>query len=366
MTITQNNISPILSICIPTFNRARCLDNLLKNLQQIVSEHGSSIEICISNNHSTDGTAEVIKRWHSSLALRVTTQTKNIGSTRNFIAVSGMAMGKWIMLIGDDDELNIDNFRKLVTILRSSNCADWILVGVADNSGKEILIGDLVPYRYNAAEFRKTVIRTGLYRFGFIGMHVFPAVDQPVLASLANAEDTIAMRQHWPHIHLLLDHIQTGPVQVFSLPVVIQEPYGTGEFWSAGDWVRVCLRKLNTVARVRDNVRFHKWFFTLLLLRELYSKRNTKEIIIWKILEPVDFSRSIYLEFFKLYGLLGPLVFMASAHAIFIMILYFTPALVISKFMDIMGYQYIHKQYRIKKLQARLIQRMPASERLDS
>jgi hypothetical protein len=195
---------------------------------------------------------------------------------------------------------------------------------------------------------------------------VFPALDQPVLASLANAEDTIALRQHWPHIHLLLDHIQTGHVKVFSLPVVIQEPYSTGEFWSAGDWVRVCLFKLNMVARVRDNVRCHKWFFSLLLLREIYSMRNTKEIIIWKILEPVDFSRSIYLEFFKRYGLLGPLVFMASAHALFIVILYFTPALVIRKFMDILGYQYIHKQYQMKKLQAKLIQRVAVDVRLDS
>ena len=46
--------TPLLSICIPTFNRGKYLTNCL---QSILSNHelcNSAVQICVSNNGSTD------------------------------------------------------------------------------------------------------------------------------------------------------------------------------------------------------------------------------------------------------------------------------------------------------------------------
>jgi hypothetical protein len=51
-----------LSLCIPTYNRARKLDRLLHQLREIIatSQFRESVEVIISDNASTDDTKEVI------------------------------------------------------------------------------------------------------------------------------------------------------------------------------------------------------------------------------------------------------------------------------------------------------------------
>lgn len=51
---------PLLSICIPTYNRAGCLE---KTLNSIVAIMDDDIEIVISDNCSTDNTEEVCRRF---------------------------------------------------------------------------------------------------------------------------------------------------------------------------------------------------------------------------------------------------------------------------------------------------------------
>jgi glycosyltransferase involved in cell wall biosynthesis len=367
MNKENNSNSPLLSICIPTFNRANCLDNLLINIEKIILKYGSDIEICISNNNSTDDTAKVIEKWKSDINLKIINQSDNIGGTKNFIAVSALAKGKWIMLIGDDDEFITSNFGELISVLRSAEESVWVLVGVADKSGKEILLGNITSGRYSASKFRRTVIQTGLYRFGFIGMHVFPAVDQPILASLAQAKDTIKMRQHWPHIYVLMQHIQSNPVYVIQSPIVVQEPGGTGEFWTVGNWVRICLQKLNMISNVRHAFPNNRVFYVILLIRELYSKRNIKEIILWKALDPKDFNENIFQEVYSRYMLFGPLIFFTLVHFLFILFLYIIPASFVLNLMSIFGYRYIKNNYLSKMNEkASQLNRATNCDRLDS
>lgn len=337
-------IRPIISVCVPTFNRANCLDNLLRTLEQIVATHGAKVEICISNNQSTDGTADVIESWRARLGFKVLTQSENIGATPNAFAVSGVATGKWILLVGDDDELIPSNFANLLALLQSSNDTDWILVGVADASGREHLLGDVTPGRHDAESFRRTVLRTGLYRFGFIGMHVFPAALQPVFAGLS-----LAQGQPWPHLALLLRHLQCGHVQVFPAPIVSQAAGGAELFWKAGDWVHANLRKLNIVAEARRVTKDYRWFFNALILRELYSLGNMKNLIGWKIREPNDFFRKAFAVFIARYTLLGPLAFLAIGHSIFLLAMLATPTCAIRKLLHFVGKRHILDAYVTEK-----------------
>ena len=178
-------MQPTISICVPTFNRATCLKNLLNNLFSIKAAHGADIEICISNNQSTDSTQQVIEAWRQKLLLKVVTQPTNIGATMNMIEVARLATGKWILVVGDDDELIGTGFKSLLAFLHAADENDWILAGVANESGNKNLLGDLKPGLYESKRFRKVLFRTGLFRYGFVGMHIFPAALHQQFISLS-------------------------------------------------------------------------------------------------------------------------------------------------------------------------------------
>jgi glycosyltransferase involved in cell wall biosynthesis len=98
------NSKPILSICIPTFNRLHYLREMLEILLPQAEFNG--VEVCVSDNHSNDGTAEfLIDISHTYPCLRYVINSKNIGLDKNMLAVISMGIGQYIYPIGDDDLL---------------------------------------------------------------------------------------------------------------------------------------------------------------------------------------------------------------------------------------------------------------------
>jgi glycosyltransferase involved in cell wall biosynthesis len=316
--------APILSICIPTYNRFNCLNNLLSNISTLKNEYGDEIEICISDNNSVDETRNIIDYWSGRFKLISTTQAQNIGGTKNAIFVSGLASAKWIMVLGDDDELVPSNFESLLLQLRSSAKDDWILVGVSDKNGRAQYLNDLAPGRYDANKFQSIMLRTGIYPYGFVSMHVFPRKMQKIYATFSAAQS-----QPWPHLALFLRHLHFGHVQVFSDPVVIQSAGGAELFWKSGDWVHVNLRKLNIVYELKKETIKYDYFYNKLILRELYSLTNIKNLIAWKIREPNDFSSRAFSELTSRYNFSGYLSLLSLPHFVLLLTLLSIPVHII-------------------------------------
>ena len=61
----------LLSVCIPTYNRAKNLENCLNSIK-IASQkiHPSFVEICISDNASTDETSRVVEKFKKFLNMK--------------------------------------------------------------------------------------------------------------------------------------------------------------------------------------------------------------------------------------------------------------------------------------------------------
>jgi glycosyltransferase involved in cell wall biosynthesis len=68
----------ILSICIPTYNRAKALDRLLENLALETKGLSERLEICVSDNGSSDDTQKVFSRWKDKIPLRHRRNEKNL------------------------------------------------------------------------------------------------------------------------------------------------------------------------------------------------------------------------------------------------------------------------------------------------
>jgi glycosyltransferase involved in cell wall biosynthesis len=109
----------IISITIPTFNRAEYLKENLENiLPQIIGKQ-EQIELIINDNASIDNTFEVIKNIKDkyNFPILYTKHSKNIGLLDNFNDVVAKAQGKYIFLMGDDDLLSPNFFDIILNIL---------------------------------------------------------------------------------------------------------------------------------------------------------------------------------------------------------------------------------------------------------
>lgn len=94
---------PVLSICVPTFNRARYLDCLLQDLTEHVGELGFSYELLIGDNASDDHTEEVVRRYEGQLAIRYFRRPENVGAYNNLSKLFGAAEGRYVVYVADDD-----------------------------------------------------------------------------------------------------------------------------------------------------------------------------------------------------------------------------------------------------------------------
>lgn len=99
----------ILSIYIPTFNRAEYLRGLLENIyNEIQYADRDLIEVVISDNAASDNTKSVAEELCSKYTalgyhFKYHRNSENIGSCRNFLQCTDYVNGEWCWLVGDDD-----------------------------------------------------------------------------------------------------------------------------------------------------------------------------------------------------------------------------------------------------------------------
>jgi glycosyltransferase involved in cell wall biosynthesis len=94
----------LLTIAIPTYNRADHLACLLDTLLVELSGLEEFVNIVISDNASTDHTPAVIKQFSSSwTGLCVIRHSSNIGMDGNFRACAEAVDGLFFWFVGDDD-----------------------------------------------------------------------------------------------------------------------------------------------------------------------------------------------------------------------------------------------------------------------
>ena len=105
----------LLTIAIPTYNRAACLEKLLNNLLPQALEFRDKVEICVSNNSSTDNTREIVLNFKEKCPdlIKYNENERNLGFDRNLLKVVSMAEGEFVWAFSDDD-LIVENGLKEV------------------------------------------------------------------------------------------------------------------------------------------------------------------------------------------------------------------------------------------------------------
>lgn len=99
-------MQPRLSICIPTFNRKKELgEAILSIVNQVDNADASSIEICISDNASTDGTEDLISEIQKTSLVKIvySRSERNAGPDVNYLRAVEIASGDYCWFMGSDD-----------------------------------------------------------------------------------------------------------------------------------------------------------------------------------------------------------------------------------------------------------------------
>lgn len=112
----------LLTIAIPTFNRANYLELCLSQLSPQLYGCEAEVELIISDNCSTDETQEVVSKFltkHSNL--RYIRNIENIGPDENFIQCFREADSKYVLLFGDDDVFHDNALSYLLDVIRNED-----------------------------------------------------------------------------------------------------------------------------------------------------------------------------------------------------------------------------------------------------
>lgn len=96
---------PVVSICIPTYNRARYLRCLLEDIGANAGALKHAYEIVISDNASTDDTQSMVGEFKGKLPIRYIRRDKNYGGDNNAMYVKTLALGTFQLYVADDDTL---------------------------------------------------------------------------------------------------------------------------------------------------------------------------------------------------------------------------------------------------------------------
>jgi len=153
---------PLLTIVIPTYNRAENLELLLRVLQAELSGLEDAVQVLVSDNASTDRTPELTRDVQAGWpALRVQRHAQNLGPEENFCSGVERVDSRYFWIIGDDDLPKRGVVAHLIALLREHAPAlvymqsEWVSPITSPDQGESI--GTLSVEMLDAFKFARRV-----------------------------------------------------------------------------------------------------------------------------------------------------------------------------------------------------------------
>ncbi len=202
-------VEPLLSICIPTYNRADLLDYCLEGVRQF-ERFDVPFEVVVSDNASEDHTQEVLRRRGEEMRyLRSCRQKCLVPANENIVTVFRSALGRFIVYLADDDSLIPEAVMDCVGRMTadpelSAIYADWIAYD--DAKGCEMHRN----VRYTKATSFRPNDPVGLVDF-VLRHTVFPDIGIYRLEALLKS-DCFITRSIYAHLHWMYRLSRTGTI----------------------------------------------------------------------------------------------------------------------------------------------------------
>jgi glycosyltransferase involved in cell wall biosynthesis len=117
-----NESNILLTLAIPTYNRAAILDRALKIIQPQLASAKYPVEFIVSDNASPDNTREVVQKYiDAGMPIRYIRNQQNVGPADNILQCYKIGKGKYVWVIGDDDYLTDTALDYILSVLNNTN-----------------------------------------------------------------------------------------------------------------------------------------------------------------------------------------------------------------------------------------------------
>lgn len=145
------NNSPLLSICIPTYNRAQYLKNTLESIVSQKEFNSSNVEIVISDNASTDNTEKIVKEFIGKYENIFYYKNEINILDRNFPFVLSKAHGELRKLCNDTLLFLPDSLEKILEIIKVNKDKKPVLFFINTKKNTDVQTKDLEKFLYKTS-----------------------------------------------------------------------------------------------------------------------------------------------------------------------------------------------------------------------
>lgn len=207
----------LISICIPTWNRATYLQNTLTS---IAPQLGPDVEVVVSDNASDDGTREVVSRYQQKFSeIRYVSNDANLGFDRNLLNSLEHASGEYVWFFGSDDLLDengVEIVRRRILQSRRRPALVYVNHQVVDTHGR-LLIPDEIGCRRDR-EF-SSAAKCVMWLSAYLGYMSALVLRRDLCLPFARNGEAVGSR--WVHLHLVLNSLLVdSSVQYIGSPLV--------------------------------------------------------------------------------------------------------------------------------------------------
>ena len=121
-------MKPLLSICIPSYNRPEWLAFTASDLLEQMKPFGEEVELVISDNVSEDDTQERLQALKGNPQLRTHRNPENLGANKNFLKSTELTRGDFVWMIGNDDLVREGAIKRILTEIHHSPDLEYLFI----------------------------------------------------------------------------------------------------------------------------------------------------------------------------------------------------------------------------------------------
>lgn len=232
---------PLLSICIPTYNRSQTLKICLQSILDQIKGYENDIEVIVSDNCSSDDTQELVKSMQKKGPIRYNRNDTNIGAGPNFLLLSNvLSQGEYCWLIGDDDFIRKESLPRLISTMKKHPNIDLFYT-----NGMHIDIDKILTSKniFSSSQFSDN-LKTDGYDFRDREMEsiddlIDPKIDRSFLGAIMysifrrkiwlGSSDKVEVSKNdfknamttFPHAVILVDGMRGRKVFYFGNPLIV-------------------------------------------------------------------------------------------------------------------------------------------------
>jgi len=134
MSFHRKRASPSISIAIPVFNQAATIEATIESAIQAAEGHLCA-EIVISENHSNDGTAELVDRYASRV--RIVRPNSHLGMVANWNHAVHCCTNSWVGMLSGDDKIYANYIPEIRKIIMRNSDAVFAMGGWSNLNTKD-------------------------------------------------------------------------------------------------------------------------------------------------------------------------------------------------------------------------------------